>query len=69
MSAVREYVPQGGAGPVRTAVYVRISTEHNQHSVGNQKSTIRRYADARQLHIAFIYSGRANAKSESRNQS
>ncbi len=69
VSAVRELVPQSEAEPLRAALYVRISAERRQHSASNQRSALLCYAEARELYIALIYSGEANAKSESRYQS
>jgi DNA invertase Pin-like site-specific DNA recombinase len=68
-SAVRELVPQSEAEPLRPALYVRISAEHRQHTASNQKSALLCYTEARELHIALIYSDEAKAKSESRDQS
>ena len=44
------------AAPARAAVYVRMSTEHQQYSIHNQMVVLRYYAIARGMEIVRIYS-------------
>src|SRR5690348_8059114 len=48
-------------GPVRTAQYVRMSTEHQQYSTENQTDAIRRYAEARRMQVVRTYSDAARS--------
>ena len=43
-------------GPTLAAVYVRMSTEHQQYSTSNQMDVIREYAERRNLRIVREYS-------------
>ena len=43
-------------GPMSAAVYVRMSTEHQQYSTSNQMDVIRQYAKQRQMEIVKEYS-------------
>jgi DNA invertase Pin-like site-specific DNA recombinase len=42
--------------PIRAAQYVRMSTEHQQHSPENQLEVIREYASSHQMEIVREYS-------------
>src|SRR5580693_8019784 len=46
---------------VAAAVYLRMSTEHQQYSIENQSELIRRYADAHGLSILHTYSDPAKS--------
>src|ERR1700678_997540 len=61
MRSARESVPEKTAGPVRTAQYVRMSTEHQQYSTENQTDAIGRYAESRNMQIVRTYSDEARS--------
>ena len=44
--------------PSRTVQYVRVSSEHQQHSMEEQLDIIRRYAEARGMEVVEIYAER-----------
>jgi DNA invertase Pin-like site-specific DNA recombinase len=66
---------QSGAGPppnhvlVRAAEYVRMSTEHQEHSTDNQAAAIRRYAELRGYEIVRTYAdeGKSGLSLDGRN--
>ncbi|WP_341482703.1 recombinase family protein [Aurantimonas marianensis] len=57
-----------GAGPLRAAEYVRMSTEHQRYSTENQSDVIRRYAAQRGIEIVRTYvdAGRSGLNIEGR---
>ena len=46
---------------VHAALYVRMSTEHQQYSTENQVDAIRRYADSRHMQVVRTYSDEARS--------
>jgi DNA invertase Pin-like site-specific DNA recombinase len=55
-------------GPIRAAQYVRMSTEHQQYSTGNQADAIRQYAEGRGIKIVRTYAdeGRSGLRLDGR---
>src|SRR5437660_395672 len=60
MDFVREHASET-IKSVQAALYVRMSTEHQQYSTENQMDTIRRYAESRQMQIVRTYSDEARS--------
>ena len=47
--------PDSGKGPVLAAEYIRMSTDNQRYSRGNQAKVIREYAEARNIHVVRTY--------------
>lgn len=61
MRSAREHDPETAKEPTRAALYVRMSTEHQQYSTENQVDAIGRYADSRKMQIVRTYSDEARS--------
>jgi DNA invertase Pin-like site-specific DNA recombinase len=46
---------------IPAAQYVRMSTEHQQYSIDNQKAAIQRYADANGFYVVHTYTDAARS--------
>ena len=65
---VSETVDDAEPKKIRTAEYVRMSTEHQQYSTENQSDAIQHYAEQRDMVIVQTYSddGKSGLKIEGR---
>jgi len=61
LKMARDAISVAAVEPLRAAQYLRMSTEHQQYSTENQKEIVKKYADARGMHIVRTYSDEARS--------